>query len=510
MGGFAIQTDNPDQPKYIPGSPQLSITAHGIAILAEHGHLPDIPESFITDKSKADNIAKFLAIVQAGWLLVQCIARVAIHLPLTFLEIITSAHVICTLLMYLLWMKKPYDIHEPLTLTGEWVRPMCAAMWMFSRISTLKHKEGKYTFYDWPEIERMIQVDTQGVAESNEAERQLPKTVDRAIPISAQVKVDIDDPKIEFSSEASPSAGDVVIELGNTQRTVDGDLNNAIAGKSTNEHVQILNLRLGQVSDRAMVVVNPVHTNVARDNEVLRGEVVYQLGLGPKPESHHYDRRNTAHGQIPRWSKPRVKLDLNCTALTRWKLMLSVVRAHQPIWDRYKSSYHREDAPFLHKYTISEYPAHLVRDNIIDPKIKNWPGKELLGQRNRVIPIAILNLATAIYGGLHAAAWYEYFPSSSERHLWRFSAVFIASSGVTWNVVSVICKKLPSFFVAKHWLAELIAFLYFLLVSLAYLSAISIYLFARAFLVFEALYSLRQLPVAAYETPLFRQYLPHL
>ena len=71
MGGFAIQTDDPDQPKYIPGSTQLSVTAHGIAILAEHGQLPDIPESSIKDKSKANNIAKFLAIVQVGWLLVQ-------------------------------------------------------------------------------------------------------------------------------------------------------------------------------------------------------------------------------------------------------------------------------------------------------------------------------------------------------------------------------------------------------------------------------------------------------
>ena len=217
MGGFAIQIDNPGQSKYIPGSPQLSITAHGIAILAEHGHLPDISESFIKDKSKADNIAKFLAIVQAGWLVVQCIARVVTHLPLTFLEIITSTHVLCTLIMYLLWIKKPYDIHEPHTLTGEWVRPLCAAMWMFSRISTLKHKEGKYTFHEWPEIERMIQVDTQGIPESNEAGRQHPKTADRTVPASTQVKVGIQDPAVVFSSRETLATGDVVIELGNTQ-----------------------------------------------------------------------------------------------------------------------------------------------------------------------------------------------------------------------------------------------------------------------------------------------------
>ena len=376
MGGFEIQADNPDQPKYIPGSPKLSVTAHGIAILAEHGHLPDIPESFIKDKSKADNIAKFLATVQAGWLLVQCIGRVVTRLPLTFLEIITSAHVICTLIMYLLWMKKPYDIHEPHTLIGEWVRPLCAAMWMFSRISTLKHKEGKYTFHEWPEIERMIQIDSHGVPESNEAGREHPKTVDRTTPTSTQVKGCIENPALESSSRGSLATGDVVIELGNTQPAVDGDSNHAIAGYSTNEYVQILNIRTGKADDRLMVITNPLS----------RDEVVDQLGLGPKPESHHYDRRNTAYGRIPRLIKPRVRLDLDCISLTRWKLMLSVVRANQPIWDRYKTTYHREDAPFLDKYTISEYPARLVRDNFIDTKIKNWPGKELLGQRNDVLP----------------------------------------------------------------------------------------------------------------------------
>lgn len=222
----------------------------------------------------------------------------------------------------------------------------------------------------------------------------------------------------------------------------------------------------------------------------MRDEVVHQLGLGPKPGSHHHDRRNTAHGRIPKLIKPRVKLNLNCTALTRWKLMLSVVRANQPIWDRYKTTYHRKDAPFLEKYTISEYPARLVRDNhLIDPKIKNWPGKELFAQRNDLIPIAILSLATALYRGFHAAAWHEYFLLSSERRLWRFSAIFIAGSGVTWSVVTVIWEKMPKLDVSKHWLASLVVCLCVLLLFLAYLSVILIYVFARAFLVFEAYFT---------------------
>lgn len=63
------------------------MTGEGILGLAKLGHLPDIPLDFILDKSKADNVTKTLVIIQATWLLIQYIPRLAAHLPLTLLEI---------------------------------------------------------------------------------------------------------------------------------------------------------------------------------------------------------------------------------------------------------------------------------------------------------------------------------------------------------------------------------------------------------------------------------------
>lgn len=77
----------------------------------------------------------------------------------------------------------------------------------------------------------MIQVDTQGVAASNEAGN--------------------------IFNRESLATGDAVTELGNIQPIIDGESDDTLAGYSTNEHVQIYNLRLGEVSDRPMVVVNP-------------------------------------------------------------------------------------------------------------------------------------------------------------------------------------------------------------------------------------------------------------
>ena len=43
MEGFVFDTDYLTSPPYTPGSPRLILTAHGVAKLAEHGNLPNIP-----------------------------------------------------------------------------------------------------------------------------------------------------------------------------------------------------------------------------------------------------------------------------------------------------------------------------------------------------------------------------------------------------------------------------------------------------------------------------------
>ncbi|KAI9765430.1 MAG: hypothetical protein M1840_007388 [Geoglossum simile] len=152
MGGFVFDTNDADSPAYIPNSPLVPLTAQGVLVIAELGYLPDISEEFILDKSKADDIAKSLAIIQATWLLVQCITRVASHLPLTMLEINTLAHVICALGMYWLWWKKPLDVRNPTVLSGNWVRPLCAMMWMQSPILKSWSDYLKILSYPVPEI----------------------------------------------------------------------------------------------------------------------------------------------------------------------------------------------------------------------------------------------------------------------------------------------------------------------------------------------------------------------
>ncbi|OCL10417.1 hypothetical protein AOQ84DRAFT_374944 [Glonium stellatum] len=119
-GGFAV-----DSTTFWPQK-RLTFTPDGLIELAKLGLLPDVSAATVTDKSKADTGAKVLVCVQVGWFLIQSLARLAQHLPLTLLEVHVLAHVACAFLMYFLWLDKPYDAGHPIICQDERVRDMAA------------------------------------------------------------------------------------------------------------------------------------------------------------------------------------------------------------------------------------------------------------------------------------------------------------------------------------------------------------------------------------------------
>lgn len=111
-GGYAFPS--PD-----PSHPPLTITAAGILLLLRLQLLPETSSSAISDKSKADGIAKALVCLQAGWFTVQIIARAIAKLPITTLEIHVLAHVLCAFAIYAVWFEKGYDVGEPIMVDSE-------------------------------------------------------------------------------------------------------------------------------------------------------------------------------------------------------------------------------------------------------------------------------------------------------------------------------------------------------------------------------------------------------
>lgn len=147
-------------PAFIPSPQRLTLTAHGVLLLAKCGLLPDIDILEIKDKSKTDGLAKTLVLLQATWMLAQTAGRLATHIPTSLLEVNTIGHILCAFVIYLLWWNKPREIHEPTILRGEWVDALCAYMYMSSRVSGTRIK-GQFKPRSWvhPEMQKCVYLD---------------------------------------------------------------------------------------------------------------------------------------------------------------------------------------------------------------------------------------------------------------------------------------------------------------------------------------------------------------
>lgn len=151
MGGFAIDVRATDDSyaSLFGNNDRLTLTAKGLALLASCEYFPDISVDDIRDKNKADGLAKLLVCMQAGWMIVQVISRTAVGLPTSLLEVHTVAHVVCALVMYVLWWHKPRQVESPTILRGERLWPLAMYMFLASQMSG-ETPSGKNTKFRQP------------------------------------------------------------------------------------------------------------------------------------------------------------------------------------------------------------------------------------------------------------------------------------------------------------------------------------------------------------------------
>ncbi|KAJ7863526.1 hypothetical protein B0H14DRAFT_3444119 [Mycena olivaceomarginata] len=75
-----------------------------------------IREEDIKDKSKGDLLSKGLVLLQGLWFITQCWARHLRHLPLAELEVATLAYQLVNFAIWFLWLHKPLDVQQPISL----------------------------------------------------------------------------------------------------------------------------------------------------------------------------------------------------------------------------------------------------------------------------------------------------------------------------------------------------------------------------------------------------------
>lgn len=139
MGGFSIEIEYLDETNTKVTIRRL-VTVDGVLQLAKLGLIPLINPEDIADRSKADDVAKFFILSQIIWFGLQVIERLAADLPVTPLELHTTVHVFCAIAMYLLWIKKPYDVRNSVSLNEPDAKAIAALCNFYRTITELHAK----------------------------------------------------------------------------------------------------------------------------------------------------------------------------------------------------------------------------------------------------------------------------------------------------------------------------------------------------------------------------------
>ena len=445
MGGFTFHLNSfctDDGTPFILHHHRLSLTARGVAFLARCGHLPKIKEDDIVDKSKADSLAKALACLQAGWMIVQVIGRAILGLHVTLLEVNTLGHVLCALLTYLLWWNKPRQIYEPTNLEGEWVRPLCAYMYMSSQISGRRSPHAallRRTWYD-PELS-----------------------------------------SVAFCIPGVPNQP--------SKATSNGPRDDAI------EDALARNPDLIHNDDRRETST-PGESYEHADGAFELGRFSRCLG---QREPEDCERSFSSSGDIEQACSPA------SIQLLRWKVAEVAVQKYLMIRQRFTTKQYATEE--------NKQVARLesVTEELLTARVSNWPSEDLLRGTRGLVMGMILWFASMAYGAVHLAAWNEHFPSNLEAWMWRSSSVYITWSGFLWVVINLLAHLSTS--INNYWERVLVfqasRASHFIIGLLCSMCGIA-YVFARVYLVLEALISIRQLPLTAYETPDWAQIIPHL
>ena len=105
MGGFLLHKD---------GAPYQVLCPNRLSYLLEAGAIdfPLISSQQIADKGQTHPILTATVFVQVAWFFLQIISRVAYHLPVTQLEVVTALLVIIQALTLSFWWSKPLDTRD--------------------------------------------------------------------------------------------------------------------------------------------------------------------------------------------------------------------------------------------------------------------------------------------------------------------------------------------------------------------------------------------------------------
>ena len=394
MGGFTVDVSNLHNTWKQP-----ILTADAIIELAQRGIFFDIATNSINDKSKADLLAKGLIICQVSWLVVQSIARAYAQLPLSLLEVHTMVHVVCAVIMYLLWWWKPKDVGSSTLVDVASYQATMAEMLVcnLDPVYLPFDPNQEYTVGDWPMDWKL------GL-----------KILYNALSISAGRSHDIEPPFIGIGSfhgkrksSIIPSSEHPVILTTQAHPVYKGIkaagewelLLLKLCGTSTQEEVLSVEDARQQIPQATKPTLE-TPTNALCSDQFLRcGIGVVYVGVLPHQSDSDSDSDKTFVPEI------RIRYQLSEKDVRRWELASASLLASPEIQNLSTGRLILKDSRMKKHFTdrISNF-------SLFDARYLFWEGLCLLG---------------GIYGGVHLSVYTSHFPSIVEAKLWFYSCCIL-------------------------------------------------------------------------------------
>ncbi|GKT54454.1 hypothetical protein ColTof4_13753 [Colletotrichum tofieldiae] len=467
MGGFVV--DLPPAADEEDAVKRVTVTPEGIRLLSFIGKLPDIHESQIQDKSKADWMAKSLVCVQAGWMVAQVIGRLIKKLPVSLLEINTCGHVACAVLLYLLWWSKPLDVLDP-TVLEEGSEDFLSLMTLCSSMSAINGVTDIRCFMYMPE---------EGVKGEGSQDQ-------RAAKILITTHLSIGSPG---TREPSRFLGFDVSDLRPQVSPVAVELQKQRVPRSAYMY------HIDQTKPTVAPECLQTYFTQPYTGFSLRHGTIYCRRLFADVQQHQKSHR-----------------PVNPVRLAQ------AAAAADAIWAQCVTR------PTFAPYYFTSVPTvgvFLGETDYLVSHIVNFPSMSNLGlgqvNIHRDVLRSVLALTAAGYGGLHLSGWVDHFPTQIEQKLWLVASLVIACSGVALWTFFLARQVWPWFdiFVSgaapgarltgaayqKPWMKRA--------KSVVLGSILFVFVAARVFLVVEAFLNLREAPSALYETPEWTDFFPH-
>ena len=537
-----LRTASTTGEEFIPGSPDLVLQARGLDYLLDLSPplVPIVTEQQIRDYGKADSLAKLLACLQAVYLVVVCISRLACRLPISQLEVNTGGHALCALAIYAFWFRKPKDVNTVTVITDSC--SASAAAFLFS-LSSMDRMFG----LDWlgdvcrvcNRVEHISEYFQVPLGQSSrETAQGLAAVVHlsyvqatmfcpwsyppprhlQPLPIKAQLEcdhrcwrafflkiMDFDaydkacrsgiDAAREHKAAMEPESAQDVSEY------VQGG-----EGTSTSTPSNVADCWTGKFPGQGIAIARVEQAHLANKRApLLDGIFVRRLSLIAK--------------SIEGFPKPE-----RCN-----------------ISNRSGFCKHAKDLTDV----FGDYMGGVALEST------NWPSAGALNHDSSSLPPLVIAFSTISYAGLHATAWQSHFPTPVETHLWRTSLLILGSSGLLFSLRLGIRSRGSRHRAQLHvqmkgrasqpFHMRALFDLYYFVETILQAGMVSLLLesrprrqqkwphtrgtkcarvvvwilavlffSSRTYIVIEAFISLRSLPPEMYQTPQWPNWLPHL